>query len=667
MPLTRAFPLAFPLRRPGLACLLLALAAAPPPAAHAQTARKPSYYDNQSLMKRIDPAARSAPAHRSPLTGRPYLEKIGNRDDFGGLARVYNPGTPFEIPHLLFVIDREDKNRIYYVATPRFELHENFVRRQQLLPRMTEATLNAQYRDPHRRFLFGTLSWQRDIPAYTYEFWEGDPITPDLLKLADATLRASFYDAIQFKTNSTLHEAVARQSGIAFLTQEALLREQTFLPLNTGKAQGRLRIVTSVEHTPDLAPDDIVVLGEVPVALPPVAGIVTERPSTLLSHVNLLAKGWRIPNAYVRDAMTAMRPYDGQWVELLVSDNDYRIRTVARSPAGAPRPVKPIPAPDLSVRTLSPLSALTSDSRHCGAKAAHLGALKSAHMPTLSVPDGFCIPFAQFREFTRQHHFPERLAALEQRADFVADSTVRREELAKLRADIIDTPVAPALAASWTDRWRSQLRGQGVFVRSSSNSEDLPDFSGAGLYTTVPNVTQADKLAQAVKTVWASVYNFEAYEARRAAGFAQDSVVMAVLVQHAIASDISGVMITRDPFDAARPYVTYLSAKRGLGIKVVEGKRVAEQVMYSSWSKAVQVLSRSAEDTQLIADAAGGVREVPLTGSRSVLNDAIVVRLAAAGKHIKQRLGGVDQDIEWAVRDNEIVILQARPYADGRR
>ena len=55
--------------------------------------------------------------------------------------------------------------------------------------------------------------------------------------------------------------------------------------------------------------------------------------------------------------------------------------------------------------------------------------------------------------------------------------------------------------------------------------------------------------------------------------------------------------------------MTYISAKRGLGIKVVEGKRQAEQVMYSSWSKAVQVLSRSAEDTQLVPDAAGGVRE----------------------------------------------------------
>lgn len=140
---------------------------------------------------------------------------------------------------------------------------------------------------------------------------------------------------------------------------------------------------------------------------------------------------------------------------------------------------------------------------------------------------------------------------------------------------------------------------------------------------------------------------------------------MAVLVQLAVPSDTSGVMITRDPFDAARRHITYISAKRGLGIRVVEGKRQAEQVMYSNWSKAVQVLSRSAEDTQLVAKAGGGVREVPITGSRQVLTDALIARLAKVGAATKQALGGVDQDIEWAVVGDEVLMLQSRPYVDG--
>ncbi len=661
-----------PPRRPKLLVLALAglLAAGWGLAAQAQTARKPSPYENQRPLR---PDEREARLAESAKRGGPgFLGQIRTEAEFRQLARVYNAGTPLEIPHVLFVIDRQRGDRIYYLDTPRYTLHENFARERQLLPGMDKATLIAQYKDPDRRLLFGTLSWQRDLPGYTYEFWEGDRVTPALLRLTQDKLHSTFYEPVRFKANSTMHEQTAQSAGLAFVTQEALLREQTFLPLNTGRAQGRLRIVKSVEDTPDLAPTDIVVLDEVPVALPPVAGLVTQRPSTLLSHVNLLAKGWRIPNAYVRDAVAVLREHDGQWVQLTVNSNGYHVERIARPDAASlpppPRAAVALPKPDLSVRAIKPLTGMaTRDSRHCGVKAANLGALKAALPPLASVPDGFCIPFAQYAGFMDRLGVPERIAALEQRPDFIGDANVRRAELAALRQDIVNAPPDAALADAWRERWRTQLKGRGVFVRSSSNSEDLPGFSGAGLYTTVPNVTQPDALAKAVQTVWASVYNFEAYEARRAAGIGQGGVVMAVLVQSAAASDSSGVMITRDPFDASRRYVTYISAKRGLGIKVVEGKRQAEQLMYSTWSKAVQVLSRSAEDTQLVADAAGGVREVPIEGSRQVLNDALVARLAAVGNQIKLRLGNVDQDIEWAVQGDNIIVLQARPYIDGGR
>ena len=110
-------------------------------------------------------------------------------------------------------------------------------------------------------------------------------------------------------------------------------------------------------------------------------------------------------------------------------------------------------------------------------------------------------------------------------------------------------------------------------MRSSSNTEDLPNFSGAGLYTTVPNVRDADELIDAIKTVWASLWNFEAYEARERAVIDHSKIFMAVLIQEGINSESSGVMITTDPFDKENSGATYISAKRGLGIKVVEGKK----------------------------------------------------------------------------------------------
>lgn len=645
-----------------LATLALLLACAT--TAVAQTARKPSPYEVRPGADAASPTAN---------TGPDFLPRIDTRAQFLQLARVYNAGTALELPHLIFVIDRQAGNRIYYVNTPRHALHEQFVRQQRLVHHLDKATLNAQYRDPGRRFLFGTLAWQQDLPGYTYEFWEGDQLTAALLRETDAVVRASFAEPVRFKTNSTQHDALARSTGLAFVTQEALLREQRFLPLNTGSAEGRLRIVRTQAQLDALTPRDIPVLDDVPIALAPVAGLVTQRSSTLLSHVNLLAKGWGIPNVYVRDAQQALRQYDGRWVSLQVTANDYRVTPLkrpARTPSSStPRPAaRNLPRPDLSVTALTPLASLRArDSRRCGVKGSNLGTLKAVLPPAASVPDGFCVPFAHYQAMSDRLGIAARLQSLQRRPGFDSDPTVRREALATLRAEIANAAPDPAFVRDLDRQWRSQLNSAAVFVRSSSNSEDLPGFSGAGLYTTVPNVTRGDAVANAVQTVWASVYNFEAYEARAAAGLPQDAVSMAVLVQRAAPSDSSGVMITRDPFDANRKHITYISAKRGLGIRVVEGKRQAEQVMYSNWSKAVQVLSRSAEDTQLVAQAGGGVREVPIIGSRQVLTDALIARLAKLGVATKQALGGVDQDIEWAVVGDEVLILQSRPYVDGAR
>ena len=145
--------------------------------------------------------------------------------------------------------------------------------------------------------------------------------------------------------------------------------------------------------------------------------------------------------------------------------------------------------------------------------------------------------------FAAQPAVHARIEAALAALDAATSRGERRDLLAALRADLQRMPMPDDLTAPWQARWQQQLNGDGVFVRSSSNSEDLANFSGAGLYTTVPNVRQ--HLADAVRTVWASVWNAEAFEARRAAGLRHTDVVMAVLVQRAVDARTSGVMITR--------------------------------------------------------------------------------------------------------------------------
>ena len=531
---------------------------------------------------------------------------------------------------------------------------------------LSKTELNQQYRSPNRRYLLGTISWQNSTQEYVYEFWEGDKITPELLKLAAGRLKDSFYAPLRYKTNSLWQETVAEQSKVPFITQESLIKNFPYLPLNQGKAIGTLRVIVKEDDLHNVGADDIIILKEVPLELPPVAGIISEKPSTALSHVNVLARGWGIPNIYLKDAEKILAPYIGRRIEFEATAKQYRIvQTNRNTTSKSFSDGLTLPQPDVSDYGLRALSNLRrDDSRYCGSKAANLGHIR-AHIKGSNVPDGFCIPFAYYQAMMdRLGINATTLAHIETQSD--GDNRKRRTALLTLQKKITDAEIPSEWKHRWAEQWRSQLNSKGVFVRSSSNSEDLPNFSGAGLYTTVPNVTDENALAEAVKQSWASVFNYSAYEARRIAGLPHDSVKMSVFVQQSINADLSGVLVTINPYDIAQKNSAYIAAKRGLGIRVVEGKRVAEQVVYNRRNDSVQRLSSSNETTALQLDKNGGVREIPVTNG-NVMNQEQIRCLDQTGQQIKQLFANGEQDIEWAFDNGKLVILQARPYLNGTR
>src|SRR5207248_7385359 len=245
-----------------------------------------------------------------------------------------------------------------------------------------------------------------------------------------------------------------------------------------------------------------------------------------------------------------------------------------------------------------------------GAKSANLGEMIHARPPGFSVPPGFTIPFFYYDQFLRENKLDDAIYTMMNDQKFVHDPAYRRAYLTRMRDNFQKGAVNAQLRAAVLRRWHAEFPGQGVFARSSTNSEDLPNFNGAGLYTTMPNVKSDAELIDAIKAVWSSVWNFEAYEARERAGINHTKFFMAVLIQEGINSESSGVMITTDPYDKENKDAIYISAKRGLGMKVVEGQKIAEQIVYRPRANAVQVLSRSAEDSLLTFDEKGGIKEI---------------------------------------------------------
>jgi len=595
------------------------------------------------------------------------LPALKSRADFDRLARVTL--TPYRLPHLLFVIDRQDGSRVYYVNSKRFQFHREFVNATYLSLDAGKTFFENNYLKSDRRFLMGTVAYQTPVKQWTFEFWEGDPIDGAQIASAARLLQATFFAPLKFKPNSLRQEELS--TPLPRLLPRDIPVSPDYQPLSLARAVGRLRLLAHVSDADVLNPEDILVCDGAPVTLPPLSGLITARPATPLSHIHLRARSLGLPDAFIRDAARRFARFNGQWVVFETQADKYTL--AAASPAqikakkaqAAARQIRRTPRADLSRTALASLSEQrAADVSAYGAKSANLGEVAHAALPGLLVPPGFTLPFAAYQQFLDENTLKPAIDALLRDPRVPRDTAYRRTKLTALRAQIQAGHLSGTLQAAVLSRIRAEYAGSGLFVRSSTNAEDLPDFVGAGLYTTVPNVRGEAALLEATKTVWASVWNLEAFDARTRAGIDHRKVYMAVLIQTGINAESAGVLITTDPYNPANKGAVYVSAKRGLGIKVVDGVKVAEQLLYRPASNAVRVLTRSGEDSLLEFDASGGVKETAIVGPRTVLTDDVVRRLSRAALAIKGVFGGRDQDIEWAYLGDTVYIVQSRPFVD---
>ena len=613
----------------------------------------------------------------APLLAAPsQLASISTEAQFDTLARTSPGGRYASFAQVMFVIDRAAKGgpELHFVNSRQYEYHIDFVQRTYLSTQSVEALLDANYSKDNRRFIFGSIVHYQSLGRYGVEFWEGDVLTREILTRTMEQLQRNFPAPLGFKPNSEQQSALAVSiPGLAVIDQNDVYASRSELVLNAGSATGRLRIIPKLDDDVLLAPSDIVVLGEAPLRLSPVAGIITNEFSTPLAHVNLLAKSWKIPNGYVRGALSKYAALDGQWVRMVAGDTITLRKAspkeiVTAQKVQSKRKVR-IARSDLTFRALPALNQLrAADAVRVGSKAANLGEIVAQWKPErddFAVPAGFAVPFAWYQDFLRINGLDRKINTLLADPRMRSDGKYRRQQLAALRGAFGTGQLPAGLGAALGQQRSIAIGLGGVFVRSSTNSEDLPGFNGAGLYTSVPNVTDQAGLEAAIKVVWASVWNDGAYAAREAAGIDHRSVMAGVLVQKGMNSESSGVMITENPFDTSEWGTVFINAKRGLGIRVVEGRRVAEQLLFRPDPESIQVLTRSTDDAMLSFDAAGGVREVAIEPGRMVLTDARAKRLARVGRRIAIIFGNKPQDIEWLMIGETIFIVQSRPYLRG--
>src|SRR6266851_10169436 len=435
----------------------------------------------------------SAPAQAaSPRS----VSAINSRAEFDSLAVTYDPDTPYALPHLLFVIDRKDKNKIYYVNTKRYAFHKDFVNGTYLSLERGREFFENNYLRANRRFIMGTIAYQTPLRRWTFEFWEGDLITADQIKVTADVIKESFFTPVAYKPNSIRQdEESAKIAGLQRVSQSEIAKEQEYQALNLAKGIGRIHIIPKLDEHVEIGFNEILVLDEVPLQLPPVAGVINSKPSTPLSHINLLAKGWGVPNAYIKNAPELLKQYDGWWVAFETKRDNYTIKRADLDQLHeyqrrlAQRLDVMKPRYNLEEKRLLGLAQQRAASTiSYGGKSANLGELMNARLPGIVVPNGFTIPFYYYDQFLQQNKLDDAIYEMLNDQKFVHDPAYRREHLAGMRERIQEGKVDPDLRVRVLQRVAREFPGKGLFVRSSSNSEDLPNFSGAGLYTTVPNV-----------------------------------------------------------------------------------------------------------------------------------------------------------------------------------
>ncbi len=606
---------------------------------------------------------------KRPDSKKNSLLNITSREEFDSVARVYHRNTPYALPHAMFVIDRRAKNKVYFVNSQRFRFHKDFLLATYLVPRGADV-FKPIYIDIDRRFVVGTIAWQKAVDRFTWELWEGDLAPADIIKAANEVINAHFFAKVAYKPNSIRQEDVSEGLGIDRISQDELNKNQEYLALNTGSAVGRIHIIDKLDDTVEIGSNEILILKELPQTLPPVRGIIVAKPSSPLSHINILAKGWNVPNIYIKDADKLFEEYDTYVYKLDASMTDYKLERASIDDIKEKfiSPDQQIPPVDLTVKRLAGLREMRAkDSIRYGSKAANQGEMIRARVPGIIIPDGFSIPYYWYDKFKNDNGFEERIAEWQDDLEFVHNPRVRRQKLEQFRTEIQKAPFDEALRAEVIKQWRTQLGGRPVFVRSSSNSEDLPNFSGAGLYSSVPNVREADKLIEAIKKVWGSLWKFEAYDARVRNYVSQKDVYMSALVQLGVDMQKGGVMITKDPFDSESTNSVYISAVCGHNSKVVDNSGLPEQILFNPKSNSVIVMTLSQQESALAFDENGDLKETTdkcANARKRVLTDLQARSLAKTAIRIRGIFGKKEQDIEWGILNGRVYIVQARPYID---
>lgn len=627
--------------------------------------------------------------------------RLATNGDFQTLAEG---GTEVGDEAVKFVVDMQAGDVVHLLGNRDWALHYSWIREQiEGEPRLDRCdaeqakafnlgwTLFSQdeyFRVEGRRYLLGTLVAHTN-GTKTVEFTPGDAIIGAQMRRAFFAVMGAVPEPTEWAIRPTegrqINELRSVEGTVPIVGPNAPYVGLTYQSLNPAVGFGKLQFVPARElEDAELGPNVIVVTDDVPNGTAFMGGLITEAFQTPLAHVNVLARGRGTPNMSLKGARADARVQSllGKLVRLEVKPADFELREATAAEADAywqarmPTGERLEPVADLAVRGLVPLTdADYSWIDSIGSKAAGIAELyrvsdPSIYCPAMKLPlfvppAAFAVPFAHYMDHFRDSGAKALLAELEQDPEFRADPAAHVRGLEQVRQLMLEHPVDPELLRQLEAAVAERFGELKVRFRSSSNTEDLTTFNGAGLHTS----TSADiagsssTVEDALRTVWASLWNTRAYDEREFGHVLQSRAAMAVLVHQAWQEAAQGVAISRNALHATRESQYYINAQIGEASVTNPAPGVtSDEIVYTAppYAPKVEYQARSS-----------------LAGGREVLSFAEVQELGCALDAIHQHFRAwldpqhenrlFAMQIEWKLigPERQLLVKQARPYNFG--
>ena len=292
-----------------------------------------------------------------------------------------------------------------------------------------------------------------------------------------------------------------------------------------------------------------------------------------------------------------------------------------------------------------------------GGKGSNLGEMTKAGFP---VPPGFVVTSESYWKFLEENHLRNKISDLLKGLD-----VHRSDELTRISHQIKDMIVHGSIPEDISEKIIKSYLELGnktlVAVRSSATAEDLPDASFAGQQDTFLNIVGESNVVDYVRKAWASLFTPRAIFYREQKKFDHFDVGLAAVVQRMVQSDISGIMFTINPVTNDKSRII-VEAIWGLGEKIVQGAITPDHYEVDKTTLKL-VENRTIKQTiEMVRSGEGNIdRKVPKSRQeKRKLTDKQAIEVATLGKKLQQHYF-FPQDIEWAIENGKLFVVQTRP------